>query len=132
MSKPTSSRGENDQVDLGNILIAGIYRLLMPNFWRLVLIPLHLTPLERFIQPESHKTMCMLNEEVDSVVRRAEAAQKKGTRKGKETKCLLDLLFAATDERDPQSRTSKLSLQELRDETKTFLVAGHETTSTLM
>ena len=124
------SRGENDQVDLGSILIAGIYYLLMPNFWRLVLIQLRLMPLERFVQPKSYRTLCILNGEVDSVVRRAEAAQEIGTRKG--SKCLLDLLFAATDERDPQSRTSKLSNQELRDELKTFLVAGHETTSTLM
>jgi len=125
------SRGENDQVDLGNILIAGIYHLLMPNFWRLAWAWFGvLMPLERFIQPKSYKTMCILNGEVDSVVRRARAVQKQGTRKG--TKCLLDLLFEATDERDPQSRTSKLSNQELRDETKTFLVAGHETTSTLI
>merc|ERR1712217_482448 len=48
---------------------------------------------------------------------------------GKNCKSLLKLLFDAKDTQ-PGSTSSGLNDIELRDELKTFMIAGHETTST--
>jgi cytochrome P450 len=70
-----------------------------------------------------------LNKAVDNVIREArqKANADSSTTTGKPS--LLQLLFDAKDV-DPGTGKSALNDLELRDEVKTFLVAGHETTST--
>jgi len=131
---------ENSQVQLNDPL--GLYSSLMPSAIRMLLVNLRLSSLEKFIVPAMHKSHIMLNKAVESVVSEAHTRYKnrkdeeddngngiKG-KKNKEPKCLLELLFNAKDT-EPGARNQSLSHKELEGETKTFLVAGHETTSTL-
>jgi len=74
------------------------------------------------LDPGFRSTKKHLNAAVDKLI-----ANNKMDRAHTAPKSLVQLLFLATDHED-DNRT--LSHVELRDEAKTFLVAGHETTST--
>mmetsp|Transcript_20202 Transcript_20202/g.43907 ORF Transcript_20202/g.43907 Transcript_20202/m.43907 type:complete len:520 (-) Transcript_20202:1368-2927(-) len=124
------AKGENSQVELKDPLINGLYSGLMPSFARMILINLRLSALEKYLLPESHKTHLLLNQAVEAVVKRAHTRYKHREEASTKPKCLLELLFDAEDT-DLGSRNKTLSHKELQEETKTFLVAGHETTSTL-
>ena len=114
------AKNDNYQVELTDPLIQSLYSYMMPSKLRMLIIRLGLSELERFIKPESHKTTIIVNQAVDDVVRRAQSRYNNRDIASTEAKCLLQLLFDA----EPGSRHGSLSHKELRDETKTFLVAG--------
>jgi cytochrome P450 len=114
------AKDDNYQVELEDPLVQSIYANMMPSKLKLLLIRSRLVFLERFINPESHRSMDILNRAVDDVVKRAELRHKNRNEASTEVKCLLQLLFDA----EPGSRHGSLSHKELREETKTFLVAG--------
>ncbi|KAL7536433.1 hypothetical protein ACHAXR_009916 [Thalassiosira sp. AJA248-18] len=124
------AKDEKCQVELKDPLINGLYSSLMPSAARMLLVNLGLSCLERYLVPESYKTQILLNEAVQSVVQKAHTRYKHEEEESTKPKCLLELLFDAEDT-DATSRNRSLSHKELQEETKTFLVAGHETTSTL-
>jgi len=124
------AKDENCEVELKDPLINGLYSCLMPSLVRMLLINLRLSVLEKYLIPESHKTQVILNKAVESVVERAHSRYKHRKEASTKPKCLLELLFEAKDT-DPASQNRSLSHKEMQEETKTFLVAGHETTSTL-
>lgn len=98
----------------------------------LVLVFFNWVWLEKYLSRKARNTITLLNDAVDDVIRKARAKEQtsEGPNGDSRKKSLLQLLFEATDtESDPGGR-KKLSDLELRDETKTFIVAGHETTST--
>ena len=88
--------------------------------------------LEKYMSIKSWRTRQALNDAVDNVIRQARTKKEKHV--GSEEsyndangqRSLLQLLFDATDTESKQP----LNDTELRDEVKTFIVAGHETTST--
>lgn len=80
--------------------------------------------MSRWFSPTTKRTTRALNSAVDQVISNAKVnvfAEKEST-KNDRTKSLLDLLLGAANE--------TLNDVELRDEAKTFIFAGHETTST--
>lgn len=122
------AKGEQ-KVELEDPLINGLYSGLMPSFGRMILINLRLSSLERFLMPDHNKTHMLLNQAVESVVKRAHSRYKNREEASAKPKCLLELLFDEGD--NPSSHNKPLSMLEIQEETKTFLVAGHETTSTM-
>ena len=130
---------ESDNVDaeeaLSNLdpLIQAMHASMKLTFFNLVLSVMNLSWLEHYINPKEARTRNLLNSAVDSVVNKArqDAIMSSGGESSNaipthQTKSLLQLLFDATAD----DNTSKLSNIELRDEVKTFIIAGHETTST--
>jgi cytochrome P450 len=85
---------------------------------------------DKIFNRKGKQASAVLNQAVDSIIR--EARQKKAKADSSETTSkpsLLQLLFDAKDAA-PGTGRKTLNDSELRDEIKTFLVAGHETTST--
>ena len=94
---------------------------------------------EPILRPRARDQKRALNDAVDKVLLNAKRQRDVETSDESNNKSLLHLLFEAQDPATQQENGSspnsmmnrkKLSWQELRDETKTFLMAGHETTST--
>ena len=91
-----------------------------------VLRLLNLLWLDKYLNSKAAWTEAVLNQSVDDIIREARAKLVDG---GLKQKSLLHLLFEAKDA-DSSSGRNTLSDNELRDEMKTFILAGHETTST--
>lgn len=113
---------------LDDPFISSLLSSLKPNRMTMILLLLGMAKLDVLINYK-HRRMCkMLNQAVDQVI--ANARQTSNTN----TKSLLQLMLVAQDPEDSTTRTKNkgrgLNEIELRDETKTFLLAGHETTST--
>jgi cytochrome P450 len=119
-------------------LIQSMHASMKLTFLTLVLSVMNLSWLEHYINPKEARTRKLLNDAVDSVIDKArqDAIMSNGGDTAnvssatpiptRQTKSLLQLLFDATTD----DNTTKLSSIELRDEVKTFIIAGHETTST--
>lgn len=122
------AKDDNYQVELEDPLVQSVYANMMPTKLKLLLIRSRLVFLERFINPESHRSMVIVNRAVDDVVKRAKLRHKNQDAGSTEVKCLLQLLFDA----EPGSRHGSLSQTELREETKTVLVAGEILHSIIM
>jgi len=91
--------------------------------------------LDKYVNRKAHRTHVLLNAAVDDIIQEALEKAQKGH--GLKEKSLLQLLFDAKDAESPSGTATTngthrktLSDQELRDETKTFIMAGHETTAT--
>ncbi|KAL7538392.1 hypothetical protein ACHAWF_006074 [Thalassiosira exigua] len=124
------ARDESCEVELKDPLINALYSSMTPSLVKMLLINLRLSPLERYLIPEAHATQTILNQAVADVVQRTHARYINREEADTKPKCLLELLFDAEDcELGPKNRS--LTHKELQEETKTFLVAGHETVSTL-
>lgn len=73
------------------------------------------------------KSMTTLNDATDTVIN---AARKKNEHRNSHSPpSLLQKLFDAKDTKEVTNVSRRLSSEELRDEVKTFILAGHETTS---
>lgn len=86
---------------------------------------------QRFLNRNAIRSRHLLNQAVDNIIN---AARNKDTMKNdvktteKKGTSILKLLLRANSESSANNKA--LSDEELRDETKTFILAGHETTST--
>jgi cytochrome P450 family 4 len=116
-------------------LIQAMQTSLKLTFSTLMLSALNMSRFEKYISTSAARTRTLLNHAVDDVIQKAR--NKSGKSDNQEnnirSKSLLQLLFEASDDQPVDSSSmgrTKLSNIELRDETKTFIVAGHETTST--
>jgi cytochrome P450 family 4 len=117
-------------VELQDPLIGALYKELMPNMFRLLLASFNLHHFDDVIIRSTRESRKILNEAVEAVVKKAQISHRQSKESDKQ-KCLLDLLFDAEDAEHAGLGKRTLSFKELQDETKTFLVAGHDTTSTL-
>jgi cytochrome P450 len=90
------------------------------NLLTVLLLAFGLIFLDPYINPLVRRSTRLLNDAVDQVI--AHAAERH-TAADNTPQSLLHLLLQ-------QTQQDGLNLVELRDETKTFLIAGHETTST--
>jgi cytochrome P450 len=81
---------------------------------------------DRLLNRASQRASTVLNQAVDSIIGEA---RRKANAESNTKPSLLQLLFNAKDA-TPGTGRKTLNDSELRDEIKTFLVAGHETTST--
>ena len=116
----------NASVELQDPLIDALYKELMPNMFRTLLVSFNLHHFDDLIIPSTRKNRQLLNEAVAAVVKNAHSDHSQSKASGEKKKCLLELLFDAEDTehsgRSPGNRS--LSYKELQAETKTFLVAG--------
>ncbi len=100
--------------------IAGVMEAHHTNLVTIVLIVLGLASLDPYINPKRIRTDRVVNEATDNMIDNARTSDKNS---------LLKLLLQAGD---PEDEKTKLTQEELRHECKTFLLAGHETTATLV
>jgi cytochrome P450 len=123
---------QHELAPISDPLIQALQESLKISGLVVVLAVLNLTWIERYLNPKSGRTRKLLNEAVDNVIRNARAKETTGGPSGDtKKKSLLQVLFQAKDTATQDGQDKKtLSDVELRDETKTFIVAGHETTST--
>lgn len=117
-------------------LSTSLLESLKPTVLTAVFAVLGYPRMDLWLNPKTRRSNKCLNEAVDQVIHnaRSKAALSESSSTSSSHKSLLQLLFDAKDEgtnAENDERSNKaLSNIELRDEAKTFLVAGHETTST--
>lgn len=120
--------------ELTDPLITSMTALMKPDFFRMCLYLSGFGKLDGLLNPKTIRVKNALNEAVDGIVTNArQGALQNGAQNGKsKTKSLIHLLLNAKDPDTSDPSKPGLSDMELRDELKTFLLAGHETTSTWM
>lgn len=120
----------NPDVKLCDPLIDALNKELMPNTLRMLLAFVNLHHFDDTIMRSAHDNRKVINKAVENIVKKAQLRNSHSRESGDRKKCLLELLFDAKDKHSGHGNR-KLSFKELQDETKTVLIAGHETTSTL-
>jgi cytochrome P450 family 4 len=131
---------QNELMDTMDPLIQALRASMKVTFIAILLTALNLAWLEKFVNRKAFRTRALLNEAADDVIQKArdtrECSSSNDTKDSTiGTKSLLQLLFDASDTNVSEQSgiyggRNKLSDIELRDEIKTFIMAGHETTST--
>ena len=125
---------ETDLQDIQDPMLQSIKASFKVTAYKSMIMILGLSRYMNVLSSQSGKTARLLNEAASKVIANARDKQKKSehTPSSQESpRSLIHFLFKARDS-DPNSGSSAakyLSDLELRDETKTFIVAGHETTS---
>lgn len=129
-----NSNDEPEKLDeIADPLLQAFNASLKMNIYSTLVNVLQLAWLEKYIRKDSRRTNVALNNAVDRIIQNARDKMNDEKQDGTQYKSLLQLLFNAKDsETSPSCPASRktLSDQELRDECKTFIFAGHETTST--
>ena len=121
-----ATKEKNDELDaLDDHFLTALGKAIRPSTLSLLLVALNLQWLDFYLNPNAKSTARDLDQAADRIL---EHAMETNTR---HAKSLLHLLLEAEDE-DSTIAPGRLTLLrgELRDEIKTFLMAGHETTST--
>jgi cytochrome P450 len=103
-------------------LISAIADALKVNPTTAVFLGLGIYWMDAYVNPKVMRFTKAINKAVDDIIIRAKKSAEKD-------KSLLQLLLDASDT-DPSATVRSLNDVELRDEVKTFVLAGHETTST--
>lgn len=106
-----------------DVLISAFQKSLKLNALGYALILMELSWLEKYLNRAVANTRSKLNAAVDEVI--ANARTTTPTHKS-----LLHSMLEASDSESDRCEQASLSDLELRDEIKTFILAGHETTST--
>lgn len=140
----TSDRdGEsNRSPELTGPLITAMTALLKPDMFRLFAYLTGLGWLDPLVNPKTKRARAALNNSAEGIIANArqlelEEMKEETASKKKKARSLMQVLMNAHDAESspsPKSKTTAsepgLTDRELRDELKTFLLAGHETTST--
>jgi cytochrome P450 len=114
--------------ELTDPLIVSMMALLTPDLPRLLLMIFGLGYLDVLVNPKTVKVKAALNLTVESIISNAKQRHGKTGDELSSKKSLLHLLLKANDAEG--TGKNALTDQDLKDELKTFLLAGHETTST--
>mmetsp|Transcript_5154 Transcript_5154/g.11944 ORF Transcript_5154/g.11944 Transcript_5154/m.11944 type:complete len:565 (-) Transcript_5154:212-1906(-) len=125
-SKLLNQWAESPDKELGEVddpLISSIGGSFSSSPLKLMLTVLKLPWLEKHLSPSFRTTRNLLNKAADDIVQNARNIKDPSRRS------VLNLMMEAKDGESSKAR-NQLTDTELRDEVKTFLVAGHETTST--
>ena len=122
IEKWVQDEGSDRLAELQDPFVSNMILLLKPNLTTVVLNALGLSFVNNTLNPQARKSTRFVNDAVNQVVENAKANSPENA------KSLLQLLLNAEDTETTGAR--KLSHEELIDETKTFLIAGHETTAT--
>eukprot|EP00977_Amphora_coffeiformis_P003749 scaffold742_cov165-Amphora_coffeaeformis.AAC.25 len=121
-SDETSSQ-EATIATLNDPFLTALRDAIQPSILSFLLIGLNLQELDAYINPDAWKTRRNLDQAAELILARAQETEK-------HSKSLLHLLLQAEDPETRDANLRRLNRQELRDEIKTFLMAGHETTAT--
>jgi cytochrome P450 len=129
LDKWAQDDSHNELDSISDPLVEALTVAMKPTPTAVVFAIFKLAWADRYLNRRSERASTVLNQAVDSVIR--EARQKVNADSSTTTSklSLLQLLFDAKDA-NPGTGRKTLNDLELRDEIKTFLVAGHETTST--
>jgi len=127
---------------LSDPLISSLEEFTRPDLGRVILALCGLNDLDQYVNPKTIRLVKALNSRVDGIIAAARSLDfdnKNNDTSKQTTKSLIQVLMNTKDS-DPSSsgdgigrnsnNNAPLSDSELRDELKTFLLAGHETTST--
>lgn len=122
------SMGSNGQLadELDDPLVTSVTEMLKPDFLRFFMRQAGLGHLHHLLDPSMKTSQRHLDMAIDSIIQNAR--HEKDTKGPKSAKSLLQLLLDAEDRSEPGASNRTLSHEELRDEIKTMLIAGHETT----
>ena len=126
-SNPSTSVNGQLADDLDDPLVTSISEMLQPDFVRFFMRQAGLGHLHHLMDPSMKASQRHLDFAIDSIIQNA---RKQTDAEGPKTtaKSLLQLLFDAEDRSEPGASNRTLSHEELRDEIKTMIIAGHETT----
>ena len=122
IAKWSQDESSDKLAELQDPFMSTMVDAIKPNLITFVLSGLGLSFLNNTLNPRARKATRLVDAAVSQVVENAK------THGPENTKSLLQLLLNAED--PETTKTRKLSHKELIDETKTFLLAGHETTAT--
>ena len=132
----SASDDEAKSPELSDPLITSMTALLKPDMFRLFMYMSGFGMLDPLINPKTRRVRAALNDSVDDIIANARRLdhEKTGSSGNNRTRSLIQVLMNAKDTESSPSKSklgqTGLSDGELRDELKTFLLAGHETTST--
>lgn len=128
----TSQEGDETDTflspELTDPLVTSMMAFLKPNIFRLILFVTGFLSLDPFINPASKNICAALDSTVTGIISNAKRLNDDQKRDSSKAKSLLQLLLKARD--SSSDGKNALTDKELKDEVKTFLLAGHETTST--
>ncbi|CAB9496959.1 Psoralen synthase (Fragment) [Seminavis robusta] len=122
--------------ELTDPLITSFMAFLKPNLLRVVLFITNTSFLDKFINPETIRIRSAMDNTVEGIMQNAKKLNQQemdnasSSPNKSSSKSLLQLLLNASDPEASSHGRNVLSDRELKDELKTFLLAGHETTST--
>jgi cytochrome P450 len=131
------AKGEGDgDISLAEIddpFIQALVQTFKPSLLGTIFLILGIPVLSKYFDPTKRNTRLALDAAVDRVIANARASieteNNNGSSSMKQQRSLLQLLLQASNGESPKKQKTLNDL-ELRDETKTFIFAGHETTST--
>ncbi|CAB9518139.1 methylcoclaurine 3'-hydroxylase isozyme 1 [Seminavis robusta] len=128
--------------ELTDPLIKSFMGFFQPSLLRLVLFMTGTYSLDPYINPKTVNLISAISSTVEGIIQNAKNMNQQEAEDGvlsasssslpniSSSKSLLRLLLQARDAEATSNSKNALSDQELKDELKTFLLAGHETTST--
>jgi cytochrome P450 len=129
--------GEEKLAELDDPLMKALSQSLELDLITIALIVLDKARWSRYLNPKTVRTRWFLNKSVDQVIQSARDKNTFDKKSPDNQKSLLQVLLEANENDHNNnsvdsisSKTKSLTNEELRDEVKTFVMAGHETTST--
>ena len=119
---------ESDTDEIGEIqdpMMQCLAKIFKPNLFSIIVGFLNMRWIQRF-NTKRRRTKQLINDAAQDII---DAAAENKSELNKVS--LIHMMLSAMEKDDSSGGRNSLSLQELKDEVKMFIIAGHETSSTL-